>query len=368
MSFVASSSEFTFAVALANQAVSNRPTHPVLGNLMLIADKETQTVTVSGFDLSLGIRYVLKAEVEENIQTTLPSKLLTNILQKLPDEQIKLAEAGENLFTLTNSTGSYSLRGMSVDEFPELEVDAEFETSATLPASDFVDMVRRSLYAASTDETKQVLTSLHLAMGDWVEAAATDGHRLSRIRIDVDSEGENSVNIPGRACAELIKVIDKVKATELSLHFDNSFLVAKIGEQRVLTRLIEGQYPNYNQLIPQQFAWEMSADKQQMVTVLERVAIMADQANGLIVLDCKGDLLTIQVDAKDVGSGVEQITCKTEADMKAAFNVKYLVQAIKAIPGERVAIRGNSPTSPFVIQAPTNETTVGLVMPVQIRG
>ena len=381
MKLVCAQNNLNSHLSLVSRAVSSRPTHPVLANVLLNADAKTQRVSLSAFDLSLGIQTSFPAQVQESGSLTLPAKLLSDIVSRLPDGDITLdsgteADAGL-LTTLTCASGRYQMRGMGAEEFPELPVIEDGEL-ATLSAEALIDGLRGSLFAASADETKQVLTGVHLSLQpDGLEFAATDGHRLSVVQT-IEEEGSPdrsksetalNVTIPAKALQELIKMLGQ-GGSSVAVQFDQGQAIFEWTDQRLTSRLLEGQYPNYRQLIPKQFSHQMTVDRRLLLGALERISVLADQKNNIVKLSLHDSTqeLTLSVDAQDVGSGLETMPAQISGDsLDVAFNVKYLVDGLKAIATSEVQMQLNTATSPAILSPLGSIKMTYLVMPVQVR-
>jgi DNA polymerase-3 subunit beta len=380
MKLVCAQNNLNSHLSLVSRAVSSRPTHPVLANVLLNADAATQRVSLSAFDLSLGIQTSFAAQVQESGSLTLPAKLLGDIVSRLPDGDITLdsgTDADAGLTTLTCASGRYQMRGMGAEEFPELPVIEDGEL-ATLSAEALIDGLRGSLFAASADETKQVLTGVHLSLQpDGLEFAATDGHRLSVVQtIEEDASPDRSksetalnVTIPAKALQELIKMLGQ-GGSSVAVQFDQGQAIFEWTDQRLTSRLLEGQYPNYRQLIPKQFTHQMTVDRRLFLGALERISVLADQKNNIVKLSLDGSNqeLTLSVDAQDVGSGRETMPAQISGDsLDVAFNVKYLVDGLKAIVTSEVQMQLNTATSPAILSPLGSIKMTYLVMPVQVR-
>ncbi|HIK13841.1 MAG TPA: DNA polymerase III subunit beta [Leptolyngbyaceae cyanobacterium M33_DOE_097] len=383
MKLVCSQSSLSTHLSLVNRAVSSRPSHPVLANVLLVADEATQQVSLSAFDMSLGIQTSFPARVEEGGKLTLPAKLLSDIVTRLPDGDILLDEGSEQetnyLTTLTCASGRYQVRGMGAEEFPELPQIEDGE-AVDLSVDALSKGLQGTLFAASSDETKQVLTGLHLIIqADGLEFAATDGHRLSVVQTaeeeespakkDADSSGL-SVTIPARALQELAKMLDRQAETKIQVQFDETQAVFQWPDHRLTSRLLDGQYPNYQQLVPRQFVRQLTVERRLFLSALERIAVLADQKNNIVKLSLNStdQELTLSVDAQDVGSGREVFPAQiTGEDLDIAFNVKYLMDGLKVLNTAEVQIQMNTATSPAVMSPVGGMKMTYLVMPVQIR-
>ncbi|MBD2042496.1 DNA polymerase III subunit beta [Microcoleus sp. FACHB-672] len=392
MKLVCAQSDLSTNLSLVSRAVPSRPTHPVLANVLLSADVETQRVQLTGFDLSLGLRTSFAASVEEGGEMTLPAKLLNDIVSRLPQGEITLAveeAAGEGsdagiTATITSTSGRYKVRGMGVEEFPELPV-VENGQAIYLPGEALIEGLRGSLFATSADETKQVLTGVHLKVGqDDLEFAATDGHRLAVVqtpkqgKVDEDSDQPETDNrefemtVPARALRELERMVGMRQGSEpIALHFDQGQIVFELGDQRLTSRKLEGQYPAYRQLIPKNFSNQVNVDRRQLLSALERIAVLADQKNNIVkcTLDSENQQIFLSVEAADVGSGRESMPAQISADepKEIAFNVKYLMDGLKVLSTSEIQIQLNLATNPVVLTPLGGMKMIYLVMPVQLR-
>jgi DNA polymerase-3 subunit beta len=381
MKLVCAQNDLNTNLSLVSRAVPSRPTHPVLANVKLEASKETQLVSLTAFDLSLGIKTSFAAQVEEDGAVTLPAKLLNDIVSRLPDGEITLDdEAGEAIATITSKFGSYKIRGMGTEEFPELPTVENGGTSR-LPAAALIEGLKGSLFATASDETKQVLTGVHLIVKqDSLEFAATDGHRLAVVETTNQDEAEGieqtedkefEVTVPARALRELEKMVAMRQNNEsVAFHLDQGQIIFELADQRLTSRTLEGQYPNYRQLIPRQFERQVSIDRRQLLNALERISVLADQKNNLVkfTIDSVNQQMSLSVETKDVGSGRESMSAQVSGDdIEIAFNVKYLMDGLKAIPTSDIQIQMNAPTTPVILTPLGGLKMTYLVMPVQIR-
>ena len=386
MKVVCSQSDLSTNLSLVSRAVPSRPTHPVLANVLLTADAQTQQISLTAFDLSLGIRTSFPAEVETGGEITLPAKLLNDIVSRLPEGEIALQDtSGEPSLgvTLTSASGRYQVRSMGVEEFPELPVIEKGE-AVYLPAEALIEGLRGSLFASSADETKQVLTGVHLTIqststldaSDYgLEFAATDGHRLSVVEFPsvnpTDDVPKLEVTLPAKALRELERMVGLRQSSEpLALHFDQGQVVFEWADGRLTSRTLEGQYPAYRQLLPRQFQRQITVERRQLLSALERIAVLADQKNNIVKfgIDSAAQELALSVEAQDVGSGRELVAAQVSGDsIEIAFNIKYLLDGLKALPSAEIQIQLNTPLTPVILSPLGSLKMTYLIMPVQIR-
>ena len=384
MKVVCSQSELNAALQLVSRAVATRPTHPVLANVLLTADAGTNRLSLTGFDLNLGIQTSLAASVETSGAITLPARLLGEIVSRLAsDSPITLAteESGEQV-QLTSLSGSYQMRGLPADDYPELPMVESGMTLKLQPAG-LVQALKGTLFASSADEAKQLLTGVHLRFNaKALEAAATDGHRLAVLQVEdaLEDAAANSddaaegfaVTLPARSLREVERLMAGWRSDDpVSLFCDRGQVVFLAADQMVTSRTLEGTYPNYGQLIPDGFNRTLALDRRGLIAALERIAVLADQHNNVVKFTSQPDegVVQISADAQDVGSGSESLPASLTGDaIQIAFNVRYVLDGLKAMGSDRVVLHCNAPTTPAVLKPEGDaEAFTYLVMPVQIR-
>ncbi len=392
MKFICSQSELNSNLSLVSRAVPSRPTHPVLGNVLVVADGEKGRVSLTAFDLSLGIETSFSADVNQEGKITLPAKLLNDIVSRLPEGEITLMTDEDDLddetqlITLKSASGQFQLRGMSAEEFPELPTVEGGET-LKLPIALLTEGLKGSLFAASSDETKQVLTGVHVAgKPDSLEFAATDGHRLAVVETPLnrqtdgeEEEGQElpegdfegfAVTIPARALRELERMFSSHQGSDrVALYVDDAQIVFELGQQRLTSRKLDGAYPAYDQLIPLQFTRTVSLDRKGFISSLERVAVLADQKNNLVkcTIDEDEGQVSLSVEAQDLGKAKESMPAQITGESgDIAFNVKYLMDGLKALPTKEFQMQLNQGNQPVILTPLGGVKMTYLVMPVQI--
>lgn len=384
MKLVCAQSDLSTNLSLVSRAVPSRPTHPVLANVLLQADAQTNQVSLTAFDLSLGIRTSFNAEVWQGGAIALPAKLLVDITSRLPkgeiildDESATETSTGEGLIvTLTPKSGHYQVRAMGAEEFPELPI-IENSQVLNLTAAALIEGLRGSLFATSGDETKQVLTGVHLTVKqDTLEFAATDGHRLAVVETTnerpIEDASQLEVTVPARALRELQRMLAHSSSDDepVALYLDQGQVVFAWKNQRLTSRTLEGQYPAYRQLIPRQFERQVTIDRKQFLSTLERIAVLADQKNNIVKLsiDAANQEITLSCEAQDVGSGRESMPAQISGEnIDIAFNIKYLMEGLKELPASEIQMHLNQNLTPVIFTPLGGLKMTYLAMPVQLR-
>ena len=186
MEIVCNQNEFNYAIQLVSKAVASRPTHPILANLLLTADQGTNKISLTGFDLNLGIQTSFDATVNKSGAITVPSKLLSEIVNKLPSEtpvSLDVDESSDNIL-IKSDRGSFNIKGIPSDDYPSLPF-VESGTSLNIDPSSFLKALKLTIFASSSDDSKQLLTGVNFTFNlKYLESAATDGHRLAVVLVD----------------------------------------------------------------------------------------------------------------------------------------------------------------------------------------
>ena len=386
MEIVCQQSDLNIAIQLVNKAVASRPTHPILSNILFTADEVTNKISLTGFDLNLGIQTSFDANVNKSGAITIPSKILSEIVSKLPSESpvtLKVEEDTENIL-LKSDRGSFNLKGIASDDYPKLPF-VESGTSLDINPAGFLQALKLTMFSSSNDESKQLLTGVNFKFKNQsLESAATDGHRLAVVLTSEEesfskSEIINSLNngddslsvtIPTRSLREIEKLVNaKLKDDSIKLFYDKGQVVFISSNQIITTRTLEGSYPNYSQLIPDNFSKVFKFERNLLINSLERIAVLADQQSSVVKIDINDDkFASISADAQDIGNAKELLPVSFNGDqIDIAFNVRYLLEGLRVISSENILLKCNLPTTPAVLVPDDDSSFTYLVMPVQIR-
>ena len=372
MKFIVSQSDLNKALSLVSKAVPSKPTHPILGNLLLRIDND-ENLTLVGFDLSLGITLSIVVQVIEQGSITIPAGLLSQIISKLNNEDELTFEVDNesNTVQITSTTGRYQLSGVESGEYPELPVVNE-ENQFNIKVGTLIDGLKATIFSASGNETTQVLTGVHFCSKDnLLEIASTDGHRLSVFSQENEDENNFALTIPSRALKEVFTMVNGLDSEdEAIIKYDDNQLIFESQNQKLFSRILCGTYPQYNQLIPLNFELSVVIDRKKLISSIERVGILADQKNNIVKFDINPDEQTVSlsVETREVGSGKERLTAQIGGEkLIIAFNIKYLLEGLKAITTSEIELKLNQFNTPVVIYPVGGNKYQYLIMPVQIR-
>jgi DNA polymerase-3 subunit beta len=351
----------TFREALSKvyRVVSTRPVTPALGGVLV--DSSGDKVCLSATDLEVGITATFSGEILEEGQVVLPGKVLYSIVRTLKGE-VRLRTEGERAL-LQCGRSRFELSGFPPGDFPFFPQEEE-GFAVLLPGELLKEALLRTSFAVSRDETRPVLTGVLFAFAPGCfEVVATDGHRLSRNVFELPGiEKEARYVLPQKAVTELLRLLGKEDARFVP---QNGSVVFRIGETVLFSTLIEGEYPNYLQVIPQSFVSRAWVLREELLEALERVALVT---SGVPVVEVSfgGGMLRLRVTG-DLGVAEEEVVGETEGDhLKVAFNVRYLLEALRVMRDERVELGLSGELSPAKVSSSSSFEYV--LMPVRLQG
>jgi DNA polymerase-3 subunit beta len=325
---------------------------------------EGDTLTVTGTDLELTIRLRVDVGGERDGAAVVPARLVGDIVKALPAGAVHV-ELGDDEMSISAGRSQFSVRPLSLDDYPsQAEPTAD---AVTLPAEAMGDALRQVVRAASTDDARAVLTGVLLASDDdGLRMVATDSYRLA-VR-DLPDTGVlasgQKVLIPGRALNELQRLLGDVE--ELQVRLGDREATFEAGSTRLSTRLIEGEFPNYRNLLPSSYPNLLTVGKAAMLEAIRRVKILAQDSTP-VRLTLGGDTLQLTAITQDVGNAVEEIDASYDGtEMTVAFNPDYLSAGIDAIDSDDVTLATMDPMKPAVLRGVGRDDYLYLLMPVRV--
>jgi len=373
MKFIAGKEDLLNGIRIVERATVVKGLQPVLANV-LIETVGSNQIKLSATDFDLSITTLIDAQVETEGKFTLPAKKLGDIISRLQDELVKLELTGSSV-TITCKKSKFDIIGISANEFPKVEEEISPEDSIEIEARPFTKAIRQVVSAAAGYETNNLLSGVVCEVNkNILEMAATDGNRLARVREVVknnssDSEKVFEMLISSKVLAELSKIALIDEAENIKICKEVKKIVITIGKTKIITRLMQGQFPKYNQLIPQTFPREAKINKFDLINALERVAVMVSEKNSIVKFEFEEDALKLSGDSPEAGNSLDIIDIKYKGEALAiAFNYKFVLEFLKIVEAEEVEVKLNTSLSATVFTPCSDEDYLYLVMPVQLRG
>ena len=364
MKLSCSRDELTQRLGVVARGVSSRSSVLVLTGILLRA--EAGRLHLAATDMEVSLRASLEAEIEDEGSTVVPGKLLLDIVRGLPADSVAIEHrAEEGVVVLTAGTATYRLHTYAVEDFPRLpEIDGT--PLSSIDADALLDTVSRVARSASRDESRPVLTGILVRLEPGrIVMAATDSYRLSVKETVVDgSLPALDAIIPARALQELTRIAGD---GELELGVHENYVVFGAGDSWLTTRRIDGQFPNYKQLLPEAFEYEVSLPRDELLDVVRRVSVMVQRNSPLRLRFAEGEL-TVTAQTQDVGEARESMPAPyTGEPMEIGFNAEFLRDGVESVEGDEVRLKLISPLRPAVLQTDADDFTY-LIMPIRLAG
>ncbi len=357
--------ELAAQLAVVARGVSTRTAVLVLGGIQLRA--EAGRLHLAATDMDLSLRASLEADVAEEGTVVVPGRLLLDIARSLPDGDVSLEHRPEEAVVgVSAGAASYRLHTYSSEDFPRLP-DAEAATLHAIDRQALVDTVARVGRSASRDESRPVLTGILVRFeANKIVMAATDSYRLAVKETPVEGTlPELEAIIPARALQELSRIAGGAGEVELALQ--ENHVIFSAGGVVLTTRRIDGQFPNYRQLLPEQFEYELPLPREELVEVVRRVSLMAQRNSPLRLRFADGEL-TVSAVTQDVGEARESMPAPFTGDpLEIGFNAEFLRDGLESVESETLRFKLISPLRPAVLEGEAADY-VYLIMPIRLAG
>jgi DNA polymerase-3 subunit beta len=354
------------AVATASRAVTGRSTLQILSNMYIKAQDGELTLTATDLELSIECR--VKADVRQAGAVTSPAKLLSEITGSLPDEEVVLETMPSGALKIQCNAAEYELLGQPPNEFPMLP-SVEGGTSLSLRHPDLKEMIRQTIYAVSGDDTRPQLTGVLFILNDGcLKAVATDTHRLSlKTLLIADAGGEAYAIIPSRAITELSRVLSDDENAVVDIAFKENQVQFKTESVTLISRLIDGQFPNFERVIPTGGSHKITMMVQPTIAALKRALIVAREAGNRVHLSFVSGKMLITSDAQNVGRAKEELDVVQEGEqIEAAYNARYLIDALEAVTTEGAVLELSEPLKPGLLKPIGTNDFQAVIMPMQL--
>ncbi len=344
--------------------VGTRVTIPVLANVLLKTEGNRLALTTT--DLEIGLRCSIEAEIEEEGACTLPARKLFSIIRELPSGRIELSVDEGFTAQITSGSSFFKIIGLSSDEFPMISVP-ETSLSFTLEQVQLKELLQRSHYAASADETRQILNGVLLSMQDAkITAVGTDGRRLALAEQELEfpEESATDVVVPMKTVNALLHTLDGSEKVKLRL--SDKQAAFEYGHVMLVSNLLEGTYPNFRQVIPPQCQHRITIERELLLDAMKRVSLLNPDRSTSIRLTLADNSMVLRAVSPDVGEARENLSIKYDGErLNIAFNPEYLMDPLRNLNTDEIALELIDEISPGVIK--TSVPFLYVLMPVRIQ-
>jgi DNA polymerase-3 subunit beta len=363
-------SELQKGLARIQSIVEKRNSMPILANVLLEA--EDGHLCLSATDLEVGIRGVHAADIESEGSLTVAAKKLYELVRELPEETVHLEATPNSYLTIRCARAEFTLAGTAAEEYPTLPSFSP-EKTVLVQAAILSAMIERTAYAASLDETRYNLNGVFLEVlseTGQIRMVATDGHRLAyadRVLGDDVSSLASGVIIPRKGLAELKRLVDEDDADEIELAFEANNGLARKGDVTLVMRLIEGEFPNYRQVLPKEANWQITIPTEGLVQALRRVAVFSSERSRAVKFELSDGKLAISSNNPDLGDAREELDIDFAGDaLTIGFNARYLLDALGASHAKEIRLTLQDDLSPMRVVPADDEDTLAVVMPMRL--
>lgn len=378
MHFVINRDQLIEAVLDVLKAISLRTTIPILTGMKMVADKDGLRLTGSDSDISIerfipveedDIQYI---EIKKTGSIVLQAHFFSEIIRKLPSETVEITVLDRYLTKIKSGQSEFNLNGLSSEEYPRLP-NIDEQNSFQIQASLLKHVIRQTVFAVSTSETRPVLTGVNWTCeSEKMSTVATDSHRLALRHFTIEEKSNDlafeNVIIPGKSLIELAKIIDS----------SNDWIEAVVTENQILfkakhilfySRLLDGNYPDTSKLIPTDNKTSIVLETKQFLQAIERASLLAREGRNNVVklVNISQNQLEISSNSPEIGKVFEQVDVETYSgeDVQISFSAKYMLDALRAIDSTTIMIDFTGAMRPFLIRAVDDHSILQLILPVR---
>jgi DNA polymerase III subunit beta len=350
------------------RVASTRSAVQALSGVKFVASGESTELLAT--DMDVGLRVPLKADIERPGEVVLPARLLLDVARALPADHVSLElRASEQDVELISGSATFHLRTLRVEDFPALPTPSD-DTRVVLPAEAFVQTIARVARSASKDETRPILTGILMSASEReLRMVATDSYRLSvkQTTLEQPLQGTLEANVPARALQELVRISQQSESSELAVSVGQNQVVFELDGTTLSSRLLDGQFPNYRQLLPESVEHELRLATGELIEVVRRISLLAQKNTPLRLGFREGELM-VSSQTPDVGEASESIPVPFHGEpFEIGFNPEFLRDGLDSLESEELVLKLISPLRPGLIESPDSGDFVYLIMPIRLN-
>ncbi len=357
------------------KAISPRTTLPILTGIKIDAKNEGIVLTGSDSEISIEITIPNQVDGEEIVNVTepgsvvLPGRFFVDIIKKLPGREVKLSTNEQFQTLITSGHSEFNLSGLDPDQYPLLP-QVSSEDALQLPVKVLKNVIAQTNFAVSTSETRPVLTGVNwLIQENELICTATDSHRLAvrKLKLEDEEIGDKNVIIPGKALAELNKIMTESEE-HIDIFFASNQVLFRVGNVNFISRLLEGHYPDTSRLFPENYEIKLALDNSDFYHAIDRASLLAREGgNNVIKLSAGDEQVELSSTSPEIGTVKEEVTANEVegGNLKISFNSKYMMDALKAIDNDEVEVEFFGTMKPFILKPKDDDTVTQLILPIR---
>ncbi|MGC6426752.1 MAG: DNA polymerase III subunit beta [Akkermansiaceae bacterium] len=363
MKFRITKEAFLDGLQQVQQVVSSRTTLPILSNVLIEASESGLRLTTT--DLDVGVSGTAEAEVSKSGSTTLPVKRLASIIRELPAAEIDVSVDSKNVASISSGPSFFKIIGLPDTEFPPL-ADFPDAKEYTIPQSVLLDGLKKTSYAISTDETRYVLNGIFTSFKEGkLTLVATDGRRLAMVdsELEFPASHETDFIVPTKAVSELQRHLSG--EGDITLRLSDNQVCFEVGSSMIVSKLIEGNYPNYRQVIPGESKERLTVGREALLETVRRVSLLSSDKSNSVKLTFGANELGVAANSPDIGEANESVQVKYDGkEFAIAFNPEFLQAPLRALDDEEVHLDLIDEMSPGVLRI--EDSFLYVLMPMRV--
>ena len=360
-------------LTIVSKAISTKNLIPILSGIKFDLTYKGLLLTASDNDIT--IQTFIPAEnnkdmiIEKEGSIIIQGKYILDIVRKLPDEYINIEVIDELKILIYTENSEFNLNGIDKKEYPNISLE-DNKTHVNISPKEFKKLVNQTAFATSNDESRPILTGINIKItGNIFECSATDSYRLAKKQIVLNDVIEENYNIiiPSKNILEFIKIIDD-NGDNLEIHIFNNKILFKNNNLLFQSRLISGNYPNINNLIPTDSFLKISANLDDIYNVIDRASILtSDKEKNIVTLETNGNMLIVKSSSAEVGRVEEKMSIikNNDENIKISFSAKYMLEALKSFSGKNIEMSFVGEVKPIIVKDDEEENLIQLVLPIR---
>ncbi|EKU48163.1 DNA polymerase III subunit beta [Staphylococcus massiliensis] len=357
------------------KAISPRTTLPILTGIKI--DATSDKVILTGSDSEISIEIAIPKEqdgetivdIAETGSVVLPGRFFVDIVKKLPGKEVKLSTNEQFQTLITSGLSEFNLSGLDPDQYPLLP-EVSRDDAIQLPIKVLKNVIAQTNFAVSTSETRPVLTGVNwLIQDNELICTATDSHRLAvrKLKLEDETNEDKNVIIPGKALAELNKIMSD-SDDNIDIFFASNQVLFRVGNVNFISRLLEGHYPDTSRLFPENFEIKLGINNSDFYHAIDRASLLAREGgNNVIKLSTGNELVELSSTSPEIGTVKEEVTASDVegGNLKISFNSKYMMDALKAIDNDEVEVEFFGTMKPFILKPKDDDSVTQLILPIR---
>lgn len=364
MKFTCEKNSIQDAINICQKAITGKSNMPLLEGIKILASENMLVLTGSDKDLSIETK--INADVFEEGEIVVDSKLFGDIIRKLPNTVIEVNTSENNSIRILCQKSKATLVYMNAEDYPKI-TDIEEKTVYRISEIDIKNMIKSTIFATAQDETRPILTGVLLEVNNKIlSMVALDGYRLAIRNMEIETDLNISVVIPSKTLNEVSKILNDEK-NEIKIAFDSNHILFEKGETKIISRLLEGEFIKYKSIVPSEYNLKVTAKKNELLNCIERASLIGKEGNtNLVKINIVDDNMIITSNSQ-LGNVREELNILMQGDeLQIAFNCKYIIDVLKILEEEEIVLEFSSSVSPCVIRNKEDKSSTYLVLPVRV--